>query len=75
MTTKSAEKTPRAKQVAEEPSPELLKTVHEIHTLTQMIYGELAATRPWLAPLLPLAAATSAVDPRMAWTSQTQRGW
>jgi hypothetical protein len=31
------------------PSQEEIRTAYEIHTLSQMLYGQLAMTHPWLA--------------------------
>ena len=30
-----------------------LRLVYEIHTLSHLLYGEIAATRPWVTPITP----------------------
>lgn len=32
-----------------------LQTAYEIHTLVQMVYGEMSMSSPWVAPVSPLA--------------------
>lgn len=81
MTTKAAGKTAQPTHQAVEPSPEVLQAAYQIHTLTQLMYGELAATRPWLMPTMPTAQmAPPAVQanpwmPAMTTPWRTPWGW
>ena len=40
-----------------------LQTACEIHTISQLVYGQIAASHPWIAPVSPLAS----FQPPTAW--------
>lgn len=48
MTTKTAEKPKSERERPTVHSPEEIHAAYECHTLAQMLYGQIAANRPWL---------------------------
>jgi hypothetical protein len=59
MTTKTAGKVPK-EQPVHGPSQQELHAAHQVHTLAQILYGQLAATHPWIQPTYPMG-----MEPRM----------
>lgn len=48
MTTKATDKAqPREERCANRPQ-EVMRAAHQCHTLAQMVFSHIAATRPWL---------------------------
>jgi hypothetical protein len=58
MTTKTAGKTPKGQPDIGPAQPDL-QAAYQVHTLAQMLYGQLATTHPWIQPTWP----TPGVDP------------
>jgi hypothetical protein len=54
MTTTKTEKTGPAIQSKEGPKQADLRVAYEVHTLAQMLYGEMARAHPWVPPPSPL---------------------
>ena len=62
---------------------EELQLAYEIHTLAQMIYGEMAMANPWVHPAPPLAGfepstpwmAPEAPGSAMPWSAPTPWSW
>lgn len=51
MTTKHTGKAHEQQQKAATPSARDMQMAHHAHTLAQMLYGQLATTQPWMAPM------------------------
>ena len=55
--------------------PEDLRVAYEVHTLAQLLYGELAATHPWLVqPPVPTPMAAPQ-DPYAVWPTPAVGTW
>lgn len=54
MTTKNTATKPKARAQEHGPSREDLETAYRLHTLAQIVYGQLAVAHPWTvqAPVL-----------------------
>jgi len=50
------------------PAPADMRAAYEIHTLAQMMYGQIARTNPWMSPMSPMTGH----DP---YTSHSQAHW
>lgn len=62
-TTTTTTKTGATETPGEKTSPELMHTAYQIHTLAQIVRGEIAATHPWVTPVIPPAG----FEPTAAW--------
>jgi hypothetical protein len=51
--TKTTGKTDPEGQPSAGPSQDEIRNAYEIHTLAQMLYGQLAMTHPWIATMPP----------------------
>lgn len=71
MTTKTAPKTQHDEPKSVDPSREEIQTAFQVHTLAQMLYGQLAAKHSWTAPTM-----TAGFEPRMGYpTAPWPQGW
>lgn len=76
MTTKTAGKTPKGEPEVGPTQPEL-QAAYQIHTLAQMLYGQLATAHPWMQPTWPTATVDPLVgQPPMSWHQpHWTQGW
>jgi len=54
MTTTKTEQKSQPKEASNAPTQEDLRVAYEIHTLAQMMYGEMTMANPWVTPPSPL---------------------
>jgi hypothetical protein len=68
MTTAKTENKGHVSESEEAPRQADLRVAYEIHTLAQMMYGEMARAHPWVTPPSPLVSfeATQNRSPFMA---------
>jgi hypothetical protein len=58
------------------PTAEDLRTAYEIHTLAQMVYGQLAATHPWMATQTwPMGTMHHPAQPMTSWPRAGTPTW
>jgi len=74
--TKESEVKNQQQRTARATDLDASRSAAEIHTLCQLIYGELAVSRPWLASMLPVGGSRPGITggaPNLAspWMQQT----
>jgi hypothetical protein len=74
--TKTTGKPPVQPQAAfDGPAPDDMRAAFEIHTLAQMMYGQIARTNPWVAQAPPMTGPTPYAShpqvPQTQWGQQT----
>jgi hypothetical protein len=62
-TSKTTSRNPEPAAKEATASPEVLHTAYEIHTLAQMVRGQIATSYPWVAPMF----APNSLEPLAAW--------
>jgi hypothetical protein len=70
MTTNKTSKNPEPGARQATVSPDLLRTAQEIHTLAQMVRGQIAGVYPWVAPMF----APTSFEPTTAWMPSMATG-
>ena len=74
--TKTTGKTDPEGQPSAGPSQDEIRNAYEIHTLAQMLYGQLAMTHPWIATMPPARGFDSVASFQpMPWTQGGPGMW
>jgi len=77
MTTKNEGRARPQTQGATEPSHDEIRAAYEIHTLAQMMYGQLAAPNPYMAapPPMPTWGYEAYTPAPTPWVGSWPAGW
>jgi hypothetical protein len=75
MTTKSEKKTTQAEEGSIGQPQEQMQTAYQVHTLAQILYGQLTSAQSWAPPVAPMGyASINAMQPTIEYPTTTCYG-